>query len=367
MAQNTQAPSVTQSVGKVVGRLFGRPDDDAPAPPTGELARYGATIQAIRDVMLRHVIEPNPANYDLVYRHVIAHEPKLEDAMDKLIRSGYAPMGGDSKAGQNGVSDVALDGLVESAQKHLSAIEAMVHKSTNDAKGFGDALEDNSSNFTVDSVDSVDSSIQSLIALTRTMIEKTRATETELRIRSKAMTDLKMSLSEAQIQADTDALTGLSNRRAFERMLGAGGARAMMSGKPMSLAICDIDHFKNFNDTYGHDVGDRVLRFVSSVLLENCGKRGAVSRHGGEEFVVIFEETTPEMAYEIVDAARRDLGERNFINKETDESIGTVSFSAGVSVLGEAGDVGHMLRNADRALYRAKSSGRNCVLLSDFG
>ncbi len=364
MTQNTHAPSVTQSVSKVVGRLFGRPDEDAPAAPTGELARYGATIQAIRDVMLRHVIEPNPANYDLVYRHVIAHEPKLENAMEQLIRSGYVPMASEAKAGQSGVPDIALDGLVESAQKHLSAIETMVQKSTTDAKGFGDALEGNSSHF---ADGAADPAIQSLIKLTRTMIEKTRATEAELRIRSRAMTDLKMSLSEAQVQADTDALTGLSNRRAFERMLGAGGARAMMSGKPMSLAICDIDHFKGFNDTYGHDVGDRVLRFVSSVLLENCGKRGAVSRHGGEEFVVIFEEMTPEMAYEVIDAARRDLGERNFVNKETNESIGTVSFSAGVSTLGETGDVGHMLRNADRALYRAKSGGRNCVLMSDFG
>lgn len=171
-----------------------------------------------------------------------------------------------------------------------------------------------------------------MISLTRAIINKACAAENESRSRSKAMTDLKMSPNDAQIKADTDALTGLSNRRAFERMLGAGG--------------------------------DRVLRFVSSVLLENCGKRGAVSRHGGEEFVVIFEETTPEMAYDIIDAARRDLCERNFINKDTNESIGTVSFSAGVAVLAPSGDVGYLLRNADRSLYRAKASGRNCVVMS---
>lgn len=363
MIQNGEASSVTKTVSKAVGRLFGRADDEAVIVPSSELARYDATIQAIREVMLRHVIEPNPANYDLVYRHVIAHEPRLEEAMAQLIRSGFAPISGPAHANQNGISEAALDDIVEKAHKHLVAIEAMVQKSSTDAKGFGDALEGNATRF---QDRTADPAIQSLIELTRVMIDKTRAAEAELKMRSKAMTDLKMSLSEAQIQADTDALTGLSNRRAFERLLGAGGARAALSGKPMSLAICDIDHFKGFNDTYGHDVGDRVLRFVSSVLLENCGKRGAVSRHGGEEFVVIFEETTPEMAYEIVDAARRDLGERNFVNKDNDESIGTVSFSAGVSVLGESGDVGLLLRNADRALYRAKSSGRNCVVMSDY-
>lgn len=364
MTEETQAASVTQAVSKVVGRLFGRPEEEAPVAPSGELERYRATIQAIRDVMLRHVIEPNPANYELVYRHVIAREPRLEEAMEQLVRSGYASVSGNAATGRGSGSEAALDSIVDSAQEHLSAIEAMIRKSTTDAKGFGDALEGNATKI---ADGTRDPAIQSLISLTKAMIKKTRAAEDELRLRSKAMTDLKMSLNEAQVQANTDALTGLSNRRAFERMLGAGGARAMMSGKPMSLAICDIDHFKKFNDTYGHDVGDRVLRFVSSVLLENCGKRGSVSRHGGEEFVIIFEETTPEMAYEIIDAARRDLGQRHFVNKETNQPIGAVSFSAGVAVLGASGDVGQLLRNADRSLYCAKSNGRNCVMLSDQG
>lgn len=364
MIEEKQAAHSGNAVTKVVERLFGRSSSAIPAQPTGELARYSETIQTVRDVMLRHVIEPNPANYDLVYRHVIAHEPRLEAAMEQLIRSGYAPAPATASTGQGGVSESAIDAIVEDAQKHLRAIEATIKKTATDTKGFGDALEGSAAKF---DPRSGDSSLQSLISVTKAMIEKTRAAESELRLRSKAMTDLKMSLNEAQVQADTDALTGLSNRRAFERMLGAGGARAMMSGKPMSLAICDIDHFKKFNDTYGHDVGDRVLRFVSSVLLENCGRRGAVSRHGGEEFVVIFEETSPETAYEIIDAARRDLCERNFINKETDESIGSISFSAGVAVLGEAGDVGHLLRCADRSLYKAKADGRNCVVMAPHG
>lgn len=360
-AQTTTVTKTVSDAMKAVGdRLFGRSYSEAPAAPSSELARYGATIQSIRDVMLRHVIEPNPANYELVYRYVIEHEPRLEDAMDELIRSGYAPA--TAKKAQEGISDDDLNGIVDNAQSHLHAIEAMVRQSTNDTKGFGDALEGNAKAI----ADGSDPAIASLIALTRTMIEKTRAAEHELRQRSKAMTDLKMSLTEAQVKADTDVLTGISNRRAFERMLGAAGARAVMTGEPMSLAICDIDHFKNFNDTHGHEIGDRVLRFVSNVLLENCGKIGSVSRHGGEEFVVIFERMTAEQAYEVIDMTRRDLSERNIVNKDTNESIGTVSFSAGVSLLGDCGDVGHLLRNADRALYRAKANGRNCVVISDF-
>lgn len=356
----TVTKAVSDAVKAVGGRLFGRSYHEAPVVASSELARYGATIQSIRDVMLRHVIEPNPANYELVYRYVIAHEPRLEDAMDELIRSGYAPAA--AKKNQESISHDDLTGIVDNAQVNLRAIEAMVRQSTSDTKGFGDALEGNAKAM----ADVSDPAISSLIALTRTMIEKTRAAEQELRERSKAMSDLKVSLTEAQVKADTDVLTGISNRRAFERMLGAAGARAVMTGEPLSLAICDIDHFKIFNDTHGHEVGDRVLRFVSNVLQENCSKIGSVFRHGGEEFVVIFERMTAEQAYEVIDATRRDLGERHIVNKETDESIGTVSFSAGVSLLGECGDVGHLLRNADRALYRAKANGRNCVVISDF-
>lgn len=356
-----QMPSstVSQTVSNAFNRIFGRADETAPAP-SGELARYSAAIQAVRDVMLRHAIEPNPANYELVYRHVVMHEPRLEEAMSELIRTGYAPT---SLNAVSGISDEDLRGIIEGAQENLVAIEAMVEKSSKDAKGFGDALE-GGANAMADQVSNP--AVESLIKLTRKMIERTRAAEEELRFRSRTMTNLKMSLSEAQIQADTDALTGLSNRRAFERMLGAGGARALMSGQPMSLAICDIDHFKNVNDTYGHDVGDRVLQFVSGVLQENCGKQGMVSRHGGEEFVVIFENKSPDSAYEIIDAARRDLEQRHIVNKDTNEPIHAITFSAGVSTLDASGDVGHLLRAADRALYRAKAGGRNCVVMGGY-
>lgn len=356
-----QMPSstVTQTVSNAFNRIFGRSDEMA-AAPSGELARYSAAIQAVRDVMLRHAIEPNPANYELVYRHVVMHEPRLEEAMTELIRTGYAPA---SLMAASGISDEDLRGMLESAQDNLAAIEKTIEKSSKDAKGFGDALEGGANAM---AGQMPNPAVESLIQLTRKMIERTRAAEEELRARSRTMTNLKMSLSEAQIQADTDALTGLSNRRAFERMLGAGGARAVMSGQPMSLAICDIDHFKNVNDTYGHDVGDRVLQFVSSVLQESCGKQGMVSRHGGEEFVVIFENKAPDSAYEIIDAARRDLEQRHIVNKDTNEPISNITFSAGVSALDGSGDVGHLLRSADRALYRAKGSGRNCVVMAGY-
>ncbi len=332
-----------------------------PFETSSELARYQAIIDAISNVMRRHVIEPNPANYALVYRHEILKEPNLDSAFAALIQSGHAPS--DIAPDATEQSELDLSQIAAQVSDNVAQLEVLIRRSTNDTLGFGAALAGNAGVLAKDA--EIDPAIQSLIDLTKAMIDKIRVAEEELRLRAKAAADLQMSLAEARIKADTDVLTGLSNRRAFERLLGAAGERAATSGRPLSLAICDIDHFKLINDTHGHAAGDRVLQFVSAVLQDNCGKKAKVSRHGGEEFVLVFEETSADQAYEIVDAARRDLSSRRIINKETGQPIGEISFSAGVSQLDSDHHLGGLLRTADRALYRAKANGRNCVIVAE--
>lgn len=340
------------TVKSIGARLLGR-RIDAGHEEVGELSRYRLVLERVRDFMLRHVIEPTPANYSLIYRSEVAREPRLESAVSSMIRSGHAPFGAEAET--NALIEEDLTTLIAHAQDNLKAVEELVRESGQDTKGFGEALE---------SQLSANPAIDALIGLTRTMIERTKRAEEELKFRGRAMTDLQTSLADARVKADTDALTGLNNRRAFERYLGAAGARAAMSGRPLSLAICDLDRFKVINDTHGHCAGDRVLQFVSTLLQQSCGAKAQVSRHGGEEFVVVFEETNADQAYEIIDAVRRDLLSRNLINRETGESLGAISFSAGIGLLGADGDVGRMLRAADRALYSAKAAGRDRVLIA---
>ncbi len=345
---------------KAVGqRIFGKKGGNA-APISGELSRYRATMKLIGDLMLRYVIEPNPANYSLAYRHLVAQEPRLEQAMEQLINSGYAPTTDQSYEFFD--TEHQLKDIAERALENLKAVEELCQKSSKDTKGFGAALEGRAS--ALETGVSPRAAIAELVSLTKVMITKTREAEEELRVRAHAMTDLQMSLSEARIKADTDALTGLANRRAFERKLGAAGARATLMKTSLSLAICDIDLFKNINDMHGHDAGDRVLQFVSNVLQENCAVDGYISRHGGEEFVIIFEGKSADLAYEIMDAARKDIESRTVINRETGELLGPITFSTGVASLGPKGDVSSMLRLADRALYKAKAGGRNCVAMA---
>lgn len=309
-----------------------------------------------------HQLEPTPAHYELVHGYLTQVDRKLVDAVDRAIaRMGrLTPEAAELILGEvrTDMSAELLAGLIDKAQTGLTHIAGLAKQSGADAKAYGQALETRVADL---QGDSPEQAITALVELTGSMIEKTRAAEQQLRDAGKQMNQLRGSLAEARRIADSDALTGLANRRAFEARLRRAVAHARETGKPLSLAFCDIDHFKQINDTHGHDVGDRILKFVAQRLASVSGNNCFVARHGGEEFVMLFEGVSVEQAARMVDNVRADLEERRLVAKQSGEPIGKVSFSAGVASLAE-GDTGRaMLRAADQALYRAKGAGRNRV------
>jgi diguanylate cyclase len=327
-----------------------------------ELDRYRAVLANVSSFLLEYAIEPLPDHYALAYRHRIAGEPGLGQQVAALIRDGHATM--EAIRDNDGALTIALmASLIQQAQQQLEDVALLARRSGEEARTYGQALEENIAELAPTIANHP--VLGSLVGLTRMMIEKTAAAETQMRQSATQMETMRDNLDEAREQAETDALTGLCNRRAFERELGAASERSKIHGTPLSVAFCDIDHFKNVNDTHGHDIGDRVLAFVGKVLVENVGKQGIVARHGGEEFVLLFDGITPEDAYEIVDIARYDLAKRNIIDRHAGQPIGTVTISAGVAGLAFDANISNMLRRADRALYRAKREGRNRVFLAD--
>ena len=173
---------------------------------------------------------------------------------------------------------------------------------------------------------------------------------------------LRADLEQARREADIDCLTGLPNRRAFEREFAAAVERARDSGSALFVAICDIDRFKTVNDRFGHETGDGLLRAVASVLGE-CARQGCfVARHGGEEFVLLLRGLTRSEAFTRLDGARAALHGRRFISRQTKQPIGRISFSAGLADVMAQAQPREALARADAALYRAKETGRNRVL-----
>jgi diguanylate cyclase (GGDEF)-like protein len=155
-----------------------------------------------------------------------------------------------------------------------------------------------------------------------------------------------------------DGLTGIFNRRYFETRITEEIERARRFGTELSLVMVDVDKFKSLNDSYGHLLGDEVLRQVSSLLSRQVRKIDVVCRYGGEEFVILLPQTAPEQAFHVAEKLRRALEEWHFPGVPT-----ALTISGGVAVYPVHGDTRDALvKAADAALYAAKGAGRNRIL-----
>ena len=160
----------------------------------------------------------------------------------------------------------------------------------------------------------------------------------------------------------TDSLTGLYNRKHLMETLDKEVTRSERYSHPFSLLVIDIDHFKKYNDTYGHLAGDEVLRRLASVFKETIRSSDYAARYGGEEFIIILPEISPEQGAEAAERIRCKVAEQRF---EGDGEAIAVTISVGVASYPENGeDAETVIRNADEALYEAKKLGRNQVVLA---
>jgi diguanylate cyclase (GGDEF)-like protein len=165
-------------------------------------------------------------------------------------------------------------------------------------------------------------------------------------------------------KAVRDALTGLYNRRYLEESLDREVSRARRSGLPVGVMMIDIDHFKLFNDAYGHAAGDAVLRAVSKYVLSLTRGEDILCRYGGEEFVLVMAHASPRAVWERAEALRE--GVQGLKVEHGDRQIGPVAVSIGIAMLPDQGESGQtVLHAADAALYEAKRAGRNRVVLGD--
>lgn len=203
---------------------------------------------------------------------------------------------------------------------------------------------------------------EDLIELGRTILDHNRKLETDIRASESEVRTLRTRLSRAQRDAEVDYLTGLPNRRAFDAMFNRIYHETRNAVESLSIAFCDIDHFKAINDSQGHETGDRVIKAVAETLDRLSNQNCHVARHGGEEFVLLFRGMTKHEVREKLDAVRENFSERRFVNRRTDEPIGRITFSGGVADVFAYPSPRDAMRAADEALYLAKEQGRNSIM-----
>ncbi len=325
-------------------------------------------ITQIADFLTDADLDASPSNYALAWEYYYgtnfqlrcAIETMLDrvgcltsDQADELMTTHNSPM-----------SAKGIQKMVAESTTLISNGEKTLTKSRDDSAEYGAALQESLGSLTSKDHDWA-AQFEGLLQITNAMVDRTKKAEQKLKSASARLNFMHEELQKAKESAGIDLLTGLPNRRAFERHFAAAVERSNKHTSNLSIAFIDIDFFKSVNDTHGHETGDRVLVEIAKQLNKMSSGKCHVARHGGEEFVVLFEGKNATEAKDLVDGCRIQMAERYLTNRETQQPIGTVTFSAGISSLNGKTGPRELLRNADTALYHAKHHGRNQSVVFD--
>ncbi|NNM71799.1 GGDEF domain-containing protein [Enterovirga sp. DB1703] len=307
----------------------------------------------------------SPHSYEIWFTYVAGAKPFLNDAVKNALKSGEKLTEEQIEALYDAhLSTVRLGVQAERAGTGmLSEIEqvvAMIDDALGSTTRYGASLQAISEDLAAPQERSgLRDILEALVAATREVAANNRSLEMRLRDSRGEIEALREALERVRVETLTDPLTGISNRKHFEEMLISATISARANESPLSLVVIDIDHFKRFNDTYGHLTGDQVLRLVSTAMGEQVQGQATLARFGGEEFAMILPGLSREQAFEVAEKVRRNVEARELMKRSTGESLGRITVSLGVAVLRRHETATSLLDRADTCMYRAKGSGRN--------
>ena len=335
-------------------------------PESAETARAHALIAM--DLMARYVVAPNPDNFTVWYSYAGRSNPELAAAIDAAIRARQpftAERSGELYATYFGVDRDGEE--LRAASRRLQAavdqILAYVADTGVDASRTSHRLAEFSGDLqSVPETPRLTTVVKGVLVECQRLLDRSRSLEHHLKHASGEITELREHLETVRREAVTDALTGLANRKLFDAKLHEESRNAETNGEVLCLLMADIDHFKSFNDSYGHRIGDEVLKIVARTLKEGVKGQDTASRYGGEEFAILLPRTGLGGAVAVAEQIRARLARRTITNRRTGESYGSVSISVGAAQYRFGEPLERFLQRADQALYRAKNGGRNQVV-----
>ena len=322
------------------------------------------------DAMEAKSVWPTAINFELWLHYVAAKDSEVAAEIDQIIRSGerFTEQMGDAIA-VNHLPSAKLNGEILDAGKSLSAeldtVSRAIESARETSEAYGQQLASATEVLEEQDSEAVRNMVDTLSAATLKVREENQALESQLADTTDELSRLREHLEQVRRDAMTDALTLLFNRKAFDEALEKACNEAAKTHGVVTLAIIDIDHFKVFNDTWGHQTGDQVIRYVASVIARVSEGTRVAARYGGEEFAIIFPGEDRHVAMAVVEKAREEISTRILKRRSTNEELGTVTISTGIaeSVRGEQPVM--LIERADGALYAAKRNGRNRTAIAD--
>lgn len=317
----------------------------------------------------RFGLDPTPVYYALFYDYAMGVQSDRQKVLRRLIaedRVTAATLAAmDSEVAED--SRVALETLrAKNDALSQSAVEAskIIEAHTSGVAAFKSEVADSSSCLTQNpTTEDLQLLVRNLTLACVIIQERNALIESQLLEVRQSFADQHKLLVELRDEATMDALTGLLNRRGFDSAISEALSTAALTGKPLCLAVCDIDHFKSFNDQHGHLVGDQVIKFIAKTMKDSLREDDVASRFGGEEFALLLPSTSVEEALILAERIRNAVASKRIMKRATKEEIGQVTISIGISSYTALQNSEDLFQAADKNLYEAKRGGRNQTVI----
>ncbi|HKS87720.1 MAG TPA: GGDEF domain-containing protein [Pseudolabrys sp.] len=338
---------------------------------TGRANEYERTM-AFADIAvgqmkaLRHAA--NPRNYEIWYTYATGYNPALNQQINAILKTNGAISDADlTQIYENYLSTTRLTNRIDEVgsqvKNEIDQLMAMIGTVAGTASSYTESLAGASEQLSQSKDrDGLRAIVETLVQTTKAMELSNQQLEERLQASKQEINDLQVSLEAVRTESLTDPLTQLANRKFFDMTLQKAIAEANEKGEPLSLLLTDIDHFKAFNDTYGHLTGDQVLRLVAMSVKHNVKGKDTAARYGGEEFAIVLPSTNLRAAMIVADHIRCAVMSKDLMKRSTGEHLGHVTISIGVAALAENDTAQSLIERADAGLYAAKRNGRNRVM-----
>jgi diguanylate cyclase len=316
-------------------------------------------------------VPPIPQNYEIWFGYASDQMPKLKTTLDKIIAKNVSfTIDVSSEIYRRFFSNVENAEMINETslkiENEVSGVLDILGTASDEFAGFQNTIKTNLQDISSEDkpVDFEDF-IQNIVKETWKMQDTNEQLQSQLHKSSSEITNLRESLEETRKESLTDALTGISNRKMFDSFLSQVSKEAVADDIPLCLVIADIDHFKKFNDTYGHQIGDQVLKLVAADLSNNVKGQDLAARYGGEEFAIVLPKTEIGNALLLTEQIRKSIASKKIRNRQTDTDFGAVTMSFGIAELRGNEPIEKFIQRADIALYKAKENGRNQCMLAE--
>lgn len=328
-----------------------------------EFQQASENLRRALPLVNQHKTPVNPVNYAVWYEYVSGDNADLTNAIDTRLHKNepitaevtqylyekYVLMGMPERMDR---TNSGLKLVVDNTLSNINKAEATATQCSSGLSQSQSLLEN------CDDVEQLKYLVGEILSNTQQLTQSSHELKSELVRSTEEIMKLREELEAVKHSARTDGLTGLLNRGAFDREL-----RHLCDEKDMhfSLALFDLDHFKRLNDSFGHLVGDKVLQYFAAMLADVSDDIHIAARFGGEEMAMLFLHSNLEDTFVIAESIREKFANSRLKKKGSDESIGQVTVSVGISHI-QPNDTPRMLiERADKALYRSKAEGRNRV------